>query len=177
MLKLGLIGYGAIGIHMTEAMADGRIENIELLAALVKRQRDGAPAAPEITHDPDRFFRHRFDAVVEAAGHEAVRAHGVRVLESGADLLVTSVGAFVDDALFDRVHAAARANGRRLILPSAGIGAIDMLAAAAVGGLDSVTITVRKDPSAWHGTVGAGLVDLDGLTQPFTLFSHKYRVF
>ena len=52
------------------------------------------------------------------------------------DLLVTSVGAFTDQALYERVLAAARHNGKRLILPSAGIGAIDILSAAAVGRLD-----------------------------------------
>ena len=60
--------------------------------------------------------------------------------------------------------AAARANGKRLILPSAGIGALDILSSAAVGGLDRVTVTVRKDPSAWKGTVAETLVDLDGET-------------
>ena len=40
--------------------------------------------------------------------------------ESGADFLVTSVGAFTDTALFDRLLAAAKASGTRLILPSAG---------------------------------------------------------
>ena len=88
--------------------------------------------------------------------------HGQRVLESGADFLVTSVGAFTDTALFDRLLAAAKANGARLILPSGGIGALDILSSAAVGGLDSVTVTVRKDPSAWKGTVAETLVDLDG---------------
>ena len=59
--------------------------------------------------------------------------------------------------------AAAKANGRRLILPLAGIGALDILSSAAVGGLDSVTVTVRKDPSAWKGTVAEKLCDLDAL--------------
>ena len=79
---------------------------------------------------------------------------------------MTSVGAFTDTALFDRLLAAAKANGRRLILPSAGIGALDILSSAAVGGLDSVTVTVRKDPSAWKGTVAETLCDLDALTEP-----------
>src|ERR1041384_6799514 len=91
------------------------------------------------------------------------RAHGARAVERGADLLVTSVGAFTDTALFDRLLAAAKANGRRLILPSAGRGARDILRSPAVGGLDSVTVTVRKDPSAWKGTVAEQLVDLDSL--------------
>jgi len=171
-LRLGLIGYGAIGRHVETALKGGQIENIDLVAALVRRPRAGATL---LTHEPERFFAQKFDAVAECAGHEAVRAYGVRAFEAGADLLVTSVGAFTDDALFERVLAAARANGRRLILPSAGIGALDILSSAAVGGLDSVTVTVRKDPSAWKGTVAESLVDLDALREPRTVFDGPVR--
>src|SRR4029077_6372121 len=111
------------------------LENIELVAVLVKRPRNDQRHEGKLTHDPERFFAHKFDAVAECAGHEAVRAHGQRVLEGGADFLVTSVGAFTDTALFERLLAAAKASGRRLILPSAGIGALDILSSAAVGGL------------------------------------------
>lgn len=170
-LKLGLIGYGAIGKHVEAALKAGSLENLELVAALVKRPRNEGL----LTHEPDRFFAHRFDAVAECAGHEAVRSHGHRVLEGGADLLVTSVGAFTDSTLFERLLAAAKANGRRLILPSAGIGALDILSSAQVGGLDSVTVTVRKDPSAWKGTIAETLVDLDALTEPHTVFDGSVR--
>jgi hypothetical protein len=166
-VKLSLIGYGAIGKHVESA----GLENIELVAVLVKRPRNEG----KLTHDPDRFFAKKFDAVAECAGHDAVRAHGQRVLEGGADFLVTSVGAFTDTNPFDRLLAAAKANGRRLILPSAGIGALDILSSAAVGGLDSVTVTVRKDPSAWKGTVAETMVDLDALTAPNTVFDGPVR--
>ena len=166
-LRLGLIGYGAIGKHIEGA----GLENIELVAVLVKRPRNDQ----KLTHEPDRFFAKKLDAVAECAGHDAVRSHGQRVLESGADFLVTSVGAFTDTNLFDRLLAAAKANGRRLILPSAGIGALDILSSAAVGGLDKVTVTVRKDPSAWKGTVAETLVDLDKLTTPHTVFDGPVR--
>ncbi len=166
-IQLGLIGYGAIGKHVERA----GLENIDLVAVLVKRPRNEG----KLTHEPERFFAHKFDAVAECAGHDAVRAHGQRVLEGGADFLVTSVGAFTDAALFDRLLAAAKANGQRLILPSAGIGALDILASAAVGGLDSVTVTVRKDPSAWKGTIAERLVDLDSLTAPHTVFDGPVR--
>ena len=166
-LRLGLIGYGAIGKHVEAA----GLENIDLVSVLVRRPRNDA----KLTHDPERFFAKAFDAVAECAGHEAVRAHGQRVLERGADFLVTSVGAFTDTALFDRLLAAAKANGRRLILPSAGIGALDILSSAQVGGLDSVTVTVRKGPSAWKGTVAETLCDLDALTEPKIVFDVPVR--
>jgi aspartate dehydrogenase len=162
-----MIGYGAIGKHVEAA----KLENIELVSVLVKRPRNEG----KLTHDANRFFSHTFDAVAECAGHEAVRTHGQRVLENGADLLVTSVGAFTDTELFDRLLATAKANNTRLILPSAGIGALDILSSAAVGGLDSVTVTVRKDPSAWKGTIAETLVDLDALTEPHTVFDGPVR--
>src|SRR5258708_1447800 len=52
-LRLGLIGYGAIGRHVEAALKGGQIENIDLVTALVRRPRDGAPL---LTHEPERFF-------------------------------------------------------------------------------------------------------------------------
>ena len=80
-LKLGLIGYGAIGKHVEAALKSGGIENLELVAALVKRPRHDQHPGGLLTHEPDRFFAHHFDAVAECAGHEAVQAHGQRVLK------------------------------------------------------------------------------------------------
>lgn len=159
VLRLGLIGYGAIG----RAVA----------AALVRRER--AEAGMTLIVDPERFFAERCDAVLECAGHQAVRDHGARVLAGGADLIVTSVGALVDDALLARLRAAAERAGRRLIIPSAGVGALDILSAGAVGGLDRVAITVRKDPESWKGTPAEAAHDLDRLTAPVTLYDGPVR--
>jgi aspartate dehydrogenase len=171
VIRLGMIGYGAIGKHIEAAQKAGQLEDVELVSVLVKRPRNEG----KLTNEPDRFFANKFDAVAECAGHDAVRAHGQRVLEGGADLLVTSVGAFTDTSLFERLLAVAKANGARLILPSAGIGAMDILSSAAVGGLDSVTVTVRKDPSAWKGTAAEEVVDLDTMQFPQTVFDGPVR--
>ena len=62
-VRLGMIGYGAIGKHVEAALKAGGIENLELVAALVKRPRSGSL----LTHEPEKFFTHRFDAVAECA--------------------------------------------------------------------------------------------------------------
>jgi hypothetical protein len=54
---------------------------VELAAALVRSRRD--PAGLPIIHDAERFFERDFDAVLECAGHQAVRDHGIRCIETG----------------------------------------------------------------------------------------------
>ena len=172
-LRVGLIGFGAIGRALWAAIAEGRAGEAVCPAVLVRAPR--VEADVPLTADPGVFFGARLDAVVECAGHEAVRQHGERALAAGADLVVTAVGALVDDALRDRLEGAAAAAGRRLIVPSAGIGALDMLGAAAVGGLSRVRITVRKDPASWKGTAAEQVCDLDALPAPVVLYDGPVR--
>ncbi len=172
-MRVGMIGLGAIGAEVLAAARAGRLgPGLELVTVLTRRPR---PAEPLATTDRHTFLARRPEVVLEVAGHEALRAHGVACLEAGADLLLTSAGALVDDPFRARLEAAARRAGRRLVVLSAGIGALDILGAAAVGGLEAVRVTVRKDPSAWYGTPGEGLVDPARLRAPATLYAGPVR--
>jgi aspartate dehydrogenase len=174
-MKLGLIGHGVIARHILAVLDEGGLPGVDVPAVLVRRERPEATSFREITNDLARFLHHGFDAVLECAGHDAVRHHAERILASGADLLVTSVGVFADDELFARVRNAAEAAGKRLILPSAGIGALDILSAGAVGGLNEVVVTVRKDAASWRGTVAEESQDLDRLAAPVVLYDGPVR--
>ncbi|HXP75092.1 MAG TPA: aspartate dehydrogenase [Stellaceae bacterium] len=174
-MRLGLIGLGAIGGEVLAAADRGELPGVELNAVLVRRPRPATSSARLVTADAETFFRQRFAAVLECAGHQAVRDHGERVLAGGSDLLVTSAGALTDDALLTSMLSAAERGGSRLIVPSAGIGALDVLAGAAQGGLDEVTVTVRKDPLSWKGTVAEATHDLDRLEGPVTLYDGPVR--
>jgi aspartate dehydrogenase len=173
VIRVGLIGFGAIGRALWAAIAEGRAGQAICPVVLVRRHRD-EPGVP-LTAEADAFFAARPHAVLECAGHDAVRQHGERALAAGADLVVTAVGALMDDGLRARLEAAARAAGRRLIIPSAGIGALDMLGAAAVGGLSRVCVTVRKDPGSWKGTAAEDVCDLDALDGPVVLYEGPMR--
>ena len=155
-LRVGLVGYGAIGRPLAAAIAAGAAGSIELAAVLVRDPtRHGAvPGGCLLTGDPDAFLRAPMELVVEAGGHDAVRQHGEAVLGAGRDLMVVSVGAFADEGLLGRLQAAARATGRQVLVPSGAMAGLDAIGAAAVGGLDEVSITTRKPPPAWIGTEG-----------------------
>jgi aspartate dehydrogenase len=173
-MRLGLIGCGAIGREVLRASREGRLGlRVQLAAVLVRRPC--AEPDPLVTHEPDVFFERDLEVVLECAGHQAVRDHGVRCLESGADLVLTSIGVLVDDALRCRLEQAAEERGRRLTIASAGIGALDILGAAAGGGLTRVTMTVRKDPSAWYGTEAELLCDLASLQEPVVIYEGSVR--
>ena len=175
-LRIGVIGFGAIGKHVADALAEEAIPQAVCVGILVRAERpDSDPDAPRLMRDPDAFFAAAPDVVVEVAGHEAVQAHGERCLSAGADLMVTSVGALVDEALHARLLRAARRNGTRLLIPSAGVGALDILTAAAQGELVSVRMTVIKDAQSWKGTVAEQSHALDGLREPTVLYEGPVR--
>lgn len=178
-LRIGLIGLGAIGRTVAEAIQEGHAGDSLVAAVLVrdraKHQQDASSLPCPVTSNPAYFFKEEMSLVVEAAGHEAVRRYAVDTLISGRDLLTLSVGAFADESLLAKVKEAAAASGRQILVPSGAIGGLDAVAAAAVGGLDEVTITTRKPPRAWRGTVAEGLVDLEGLKEPVCLYEGPAR--
>src|SRR5436853_1302803 len=144
-LAMGIIGLGAIGGPLAEAIAAGRAGAVAVAAALVRDPSRHAPlpGGGLLTADAGAFFAQPMDLVVEVGGHEALRQHGETALASGRDLMVVSVGAFADEALLGRLRAAAEGTGRQILVPSGAIAGLDTIAAAAVGGLDAVSITTR----------------------------------
>jgi aspartate dehydrogenase len=155
MFRIGLMGLGAIGEQVAAAIAAGVLPDVEIASALVRKPRE-AKSEFLVTNDPEVFFKAKVDAFVEGAGHQAIRDYAERALRQ-ADMLVTSVGALTDDALRERLIATAKAHGHRLILPSAGIGALDTLSGAGLG------------------TEAEGMVDLKTLKAPFTVYEGPVR--
>eukprot|EP00536_Pseudo-nitzschia_multiseries_P012909 jgi/Psemu1/33479/gm1.33479_g len=138
----------------------------------------------ECTTDADRFFAGScsdWTLCIEAAGQQAVRDYGRKCLESGRDLMITSIGALTDDDLYRELQSAAEANGTRLILCTGSMPALDWMGAAALGecGCEddmNVTVTQIKPPKAWLGTPAADHhPDLLSLSEPRVLFEGSSR--
>ena len=165
-LRVGLLGGGAIGQAVLGFMAN--YPN-ELAVAGVLCRRD-VPAGVMRVATLDALLALTPDVVVEAAGHAVVREHGVAVLAGGRDLVIVSVGALADAALERELRMAARDGGGRLVVASGAIGALDALAAAAIGGLEQVTHTTRKPPRSLLPPEEA-----DALESPRELFNGSAR--
>jgi aspartate dehydrogenase len=151
-LRVGLIGFGAIGRRLAEAIADGQAGRCELAAVLVRRpERISAEVAHRlgclVTGDAADFLATSFDLVVEVAGHDALKAYAEDALRQGKDLLLISVGALADPHFEQRLHRAAHDFGQRVYLATGAIAGLDAISAGAIGGLHAVTHSVRKPPA------------------------------
>ena len=169
MLRVGLIGCGAIGSVVARELSQGAVEGAALTAVV-----DLVVDHPLKVEDRDSLLS-RSDVVVEAAGHGALREHGVAVREAGTDLLVVSIGALADEDLEARLR---QAEGGRLFLCTGAIGGFDILRAAMMyGPLGEVAIASTKPAAAlsrpWmdekmQGALAAG-------TEPVTVFDGPAR--
>jgi aspartate dehydrogenase len=181
-MRLAILGGGTIARLVIEHVREGRLGAVEVIAvsgrsAYSRGARLAAEFGLRYVVGGDALLALRPDAVLEAASHEAVRAHLVALLGAGISVVVLSAGALADDALRAASERAAESSGALLYVPSGGIGGLDALKGACVAGVDEVSIRVAKPPAAWKGIpyVDALGVDLDALGAPHVLFEGTAR--
>jgi aspartate dehydrogenase len=185
--RLGMIGAGGMADTVLTAVAAGLPNPLQHFGALVRPGAQESALAlldrigPKLAlswsvhTDMTALLADAPDAIVECAGHSAIRQHGEAVLGGGCDFIVISVGALADDALRATLLSAAERYGARLVLPAGAVGGLDALGAARLSGLRTVTYTGRKPPAAWRGTPAEHLLDLDSLSAPAVFFDGTAR--
>lgn len=173
-LRVALIGCGAIGTSVLELLkGDTALAVVAIVVpedgvAAAQRLVPGVPVASSVPATG-------IDLVVETAGHAAIEEHVLPALARGTPCIVASVGALSAAGLAERLEAAATAGRTQVQLIAGAIGAIDALAAARIGGLDSVRYTGRKPPQAWKGTPAEQGRDLDALAEETVIFEGSAR--
>jgi aspartate dehydrogenase len=177
-IKVGLIGFGAIGREVAEAIVEGRAGRAQLASILVRSPEKIQPGLADrlgcrFTTDAADFLDTQLDLVIEAAGHDALKAHAEAVLRANKDLMVVAVGAFADDGLWQRVNRLAHERGRRVYLVSGAIAGLDAISSASLGELTEVTHSIRKPPHGLLPETEAEQVRLSG--QPKELFAGTAR--
>lgn len=171
-MRVGLIGFGAIGQELTRLIADDpALQGTELKLLL----RPGRTAELPLAEDLADLIDWRPDLIIEAAGHAAVRDLVPACLSAGIATVVASIGALADAKLNAHLLAAARSGGAQLVLPAGALGGIDLLAALAPSGITSVIYEGRKPPRAWKGTPAETEVPLDALEDATVIFDGSAR--
>ncbi|MEE8111053.1 MAG: aspartate dehydrogenase [bacterium] len=175
MLKIGIVGLGAIGRAICRAVEEGKL-NVKV-AAVTSRDRRKAegflsalggssPPVPWTTLDKLIGLS---DLVVEAAGGPIVPSLAEAVFDAGKDLMVISTGGLLNRMdLLER----ARREGRRVYVPTGALAGLDGVKSAMAGRVDRVVMTTRKPPRGLAGAphlVENG-ISVEGLTGPKVVF-------
>jgi len=176
-LNILMIGHGAIAAYVAEQI---RVHPRLHLGSVLCRPGRKDAAKQVLGADVAAFesvaaIDAPISVAVDCAGHAALREHGAGLLGLGIDVLTVSNGALSDPDLLETLHDAAVRSQAKLRFLSGAIGAIDAIAAASVGGLDSVRYTGRKPPNGWVGSPAEDRIDLSAITEPTVHFEGSAR--
>lgn len=160
MGRIGIIGCGAIGTLIAEAVDRGTIKCDGLIlydynAGKAQKLAKTITIPAKIVDSVDGMIKLKPVVVVEAASQQAARDYGPKVLDADIQLLVMSVGALLDLEL----------RGRRVHVPSGAIGGLDAVRAAVLAGIDEVILTSRKSSTAFAVACKRERVVLEGNAQ------------
>ncbi|MBE6500166.1 MAG: aspartate dehydrogenase [Methanobrevibacter thaueri] len=149
-MKVGIIGCGAIANIITTSMIsesndikiayffDKDIERAENLASL---------AGGVAVLDFDDMLNN-VDLILECAAPVSVKEYAPKVLTHGLDMIVMSIGAFMDNKFYKDMEELAKKHNARIHLPSGAIVGLDGIKAVAKFGLKEVSLVTRKSPKS-----------------------------
>jgi len=149
-MKVGIVGCGAIGSFVARWLS--KANGFELVSIFDIDREKALKLSKELkinaAKDIDDFLKNDMDVVVEAASQQAVFDYAEKVLISGKDLIVLSVGAFADEEFYDKIRYLAIKLGRRIYIPSGALAGIDAIRAVA-DYVEEVILVTRKNPSSF----------------------------
>ncbi len=176
MKKIGLLGCGAIGTQIALAIDSGKIP------AVLTHVYDGSKDAsltlvekltnkPEIVENSHLLSSHPVNIVVEAASQDAVKDIALSVLQNKRDLMIMSVGALLDESVYDILSEACTDFKKTIFLPSGAIAGLDGLKSVK-DELESISITTTKHPDSLKGAkfFADSEIDLDSITSSTIIF-------
>ena len=169
-MSIALIGTGAIASYVRAQLNSA---GLPIAAIVVRPGKESDGPTPHLSTVANLPRGTKF--LIDCAGHQALRTHGVDALRTGIDVVTVSIGALADAKLEAELGDAAQEGGSVLHLASGAIGALDALRAGRAGTLDKVTYTGRKPPNGWMGSPAEDKLDLANLSEAATHFLGSAR--
>src|ERR1700760_4046634 len=168
-----MIGFGAIGSSIARLWSTLPSGSYLLSGVYARSPRvlvGDSLASTQLVTDVEGLLALDLQCLIEAAGHEAIRSYGPRILASGCSIYLLSVGSLAEEPLRNSLLAAARNGGSHILVPAGALAGFDGLMALADDDLRFVKYTSRKPCAAWADTIAAQAYDLDRLTEATVIF-------
>ena len=149
------MGCGAIGTEIALAIDSGIIDaklthvfdfSKNSSALLVSKLK----SKPVIVENAGLLSASPVDLIVEAASQDAVRDNALSILQNRKDMMIMSVGALLDESIYDVILEGCRDFDRQVFLPTGAIAGLDAVRAVK-GELDSLVLVTTKNPKALKG--------------------------
>ncbi len=149
-MKVGIIGCGAIANIITTSIVpeDNGIEIAYFFDKDIERAENLASLAGGVAALEFDDMLNNVDLVLECASPNSVKQFAPKVLKKGKDMIVMSIGAFMDKEFYDEVLKMAKDNGAKIHLPSGAVVGLDGIKAVAKFGLKEVSLVTRKSPKS-----------------------------
>ena len=138
---VGLIGCGAIGTLIAEAIEKGIVKCDKLIiydidTPKAEKLKGSIHSSCTIVKSVEEMIKLKPSVIVEAASIQAAKEYVEKIAIANIDLVVMSVGALLDlDVKSSKIH-----------FPSGAIGGLDAISAADLAGVNEVILTTRKSP-------------------------------
>jgi len=174
-MKIIIIGCGSIGKTLARALKD--MEEIETMFFIERNKESVADLEKEIQKvkyaDNYDDALEKSELVVEAASQGAVKEYIPKALEKGKNVLVMSVGAFVDDEFKEKCKIMAKQNHCRVYIPSGAVCGIEGICAAAQAhdDLEEILLMTYKPPEAFADVPYLKGKDLSAEKSPKIIFN------
>ena len=176
MKKVGLLGCGVIGTQIALAIDSGKIP-----AKLTHIYDYSRPASerlysiltdkPHIVENHHLLSSNPVNIVVESASQDAVKDAALSILQNKRDLMIMSVGALLDETIFDVLSDACRDFKKTIYLPSGAIAGLDAIKSVK-DELEFLSLTTTKHPNSLRGAkfFETSKITLDSIQDPTTIF-------
>ena len=149
-MKVGIIGCGAIANIITTSIVpeENDIEIAYFFDKDIERAENLASFAGGIAALDFDDMLDDVDLVLECASPNSVKQFAPKVLKKGKDMVVMSIGTFMDKEFYDEVLKIAKDNNAKIHLPSGAVVGLDGIKAVAKFGLEEVSLVTRKSPKS-----------------------------
>ncbi|AMD17006.1 aspartate dehydrogenase [Methanobrevibacter sp. YE315] len=149
-MKVGIIGCGAIANIITTSIVpeDNGIEIKYFFDKDIERAENLASLAGGVAVLDFNEMLDDADLVLECASPDSVKKYAPVILEKGIDMIIMSIGAFMDIDFYNNVLKIAKVNNAKIHLPSGAVVGLDGIKAVAKFGLKEVSLVTRKSPKS-----------------------------
>ncbi len=173
MLKIGLIGCGAIALTIIKSI-NNKIINCKVIGVYDKNN-DKANNLSKLSNSKkceniDELVNLDLDVIVECASVKAVEEACIKSLNSNKNIIVMSVGALADKNLFIKLYNLAKEKNKKIYIPSGAIAGIDALKTASIGKINEVSLITTKPIAGLKLALEKKGINTNNIKEPTVVF-------